>query len=218
MDVLNVRGNRNGLNGQFFEFAPLAPFLAPVAAPIVVSKARKARKTKYANIETQRLAEKYPLQDNSTDQSLMLEQLLADSATTLQQRNKSKGKKRAELTGRLRAFDEYVGDYQKHLQLLKEDELKQPTMIGQAPTNLETPRIEQVSSQTSPTQTAPQDGVLGTASVGNIGTTQQTMTPDTTELQGMVQGATAKMGGKNTLLYVGLGVVALLIIVKLAKR
>lgn len=154
----------------------------------------------------------------------MLEQLLADSAATLQQRNKSKGKKRAELTGRLRAFDEYVGDYQKHLQLLKEEELKQPTMIGQAPPNLETPRIEQVSSQTTtqtsttPTQTAPQDGVLGTASVDNKGTTQQALTPDTTELQGMVQGATAKVGGKNTLLYVGLGVVALFIIVKLAKR
>jgi hypothetical protein len=217
MDVLNVRGNRNGLNGQFFEFAPLAPFLAPVAAPIVVSKARKARKTKYANIETQRLAEKYPLQDNSTDQSLILEQLLAESSTTLEQRNKSKGRKRAELTGRLRAFDEYVADYQKHLQLLKEQELKQPSKIA-TPSTLETPRIEQVSSQTSPTQTAPQDGVLGTASVDNKGTTQQALTPDTTELQGMVQGATTKLGGKNTLLYVGLGVVALLIIVKLAKR
>jgi hypothetical protein len=217
MNVLNVRGNRNGLNGQFFEFAPLAPFLAPVAAPIVVSKARKARKTKYANIETQRLAEKYPLQDNSTDQSLILQQLLAESSTTLEQRNKSKGRKRAELTGRLRAFDEYIADYQKHLQLLKEEELKQPSKVATSST-LETPRIEQVSSQTSPTQTAPQDGVLGTSSVGNIGTTQQAFTPDTTEIQGMVQGATAKMGGKNTLLYVGLGVVALLIIVKLAKR
>lgn len=206
MNVLNVwnEGGRNGLDSEFFNFAPLGAFAVAPTAALIGAKARKKRKTKYANAETQRLAEAYPEQDNATDQATILAQLLAESSATLELRNKSKGKKRAELTGKLRAYDEYIQDYQKRLAELRAVESQ--------------PKIEPIKTEekvATPTKTAPEDQVLGTMSVDNQGTTKQMEAPTTTELQGMVQGATpvdAQGKKDNTMLFVGLGLAVVLIL------
>lgn len=215
MNVLNVwnEGGRNGLDSEFFNFAPLAAFAVAPSAVLIGAKARNKRKTKYANAETQRLAEAYPEQDNASDQATILQQLLAESAVTLEKRNKSKGKKRAELTGKLRAYDEYIQDYQKRLAELRavESQPKIEPIINQG-----SPSVPSSMKGITPTKTAPEDQVLGTTSVDNQGTTKQMEAPTTTELQGMVQGATptTQDDGKkdNTMLFVGLGLAVVLIL------
>jgi ABC-type Na+ efflux pump permease subunit len=214
MDVLNTwGGGRNGLDSWYFSFVPVVP----AAVAVGVKSLRNKRKTKYANAETQRLAEKYPEQDNSADQNTILQQLLAESKATLEQRNKSKGKKRAELTGKLRAYDEYIVDYQNTLSQLRASELKTSKIeIGNLyqgkPDEAQMRKIKPLGINISPTQTAPQDGVLGTASVGNQGTTKQMTTPDTTEMQGLVSGSTAPVKKDNTMLFVGIGIAVVVIL------
>jgi hypothetical protein len=216
MDVLNTwGGGRNGLDSGYFSFVPVVP--AAVGVAVAVKSARNKRKTKYANAETQRLAEKYPQQDNSADQYTILQQLLAESSATLEQRNKSKGKKRAELTGKLRAYDEYIADYQNTLSELRAselNELKQKQALGgtEQSMNQGTPSVPSSMKGLTPTQTAPQDSVLGTASVDNQGTTKQMTTPDTTEMQGLVSGSTAPVKKDNTMLFVGIGIAVVVIL------
>jgi len=201
MDVLNIRGgDRNGLNGEFFNFAPLAPFaVAPVSA-VVGAKARKRTKAKYANAETQRLAEAYPEQDNVADQSAILQQLLAESAATLQLRNKSKGKKRAILTGKLRAYDEYIRDYQSRLNELQTAESQVKLVkVSEQPTQPETPRIETIN------EAMPEISPKLKSEEGKPPRTEAMVKPTQTDVTTEQMVVAPKKN--NTLLYLGIGAV-----------
>lgn len=208
MDVLNTWGGRNGLDSAYFSFVPAIAY-APTAA-VAVGVGRKKKKSKYANAETQKLAEKFPEQNNSADQYTILQQLLAESRATLEQRNKSKGKKRAELTGKLRAYDEYIQDYQKTLSELKIKEslgsTEKPVSIKEVP-NL-TKEVGAGENEETTTEGQMSQGTPSVPSSMKLGK-MTTETPPTSDQ------TTAPTGGKktNTLLFVGLGLAVVLFLV-----
>lgn len=190
MDVLGLRynNNRNGLDSGYFNFIPLAPV---VAGALVAG--RKIKTKKYQNSQTNELALNYPHKLTSEEQNKMLQILVEQQKKLIEQRDKAKGKKRAEVVGRLRAYDEYLTDVR-----MVRDELAQE----------EKKALEQLATKNEEMKKAPsvEEKVQQDTTLGDV-----TKTPT----DNLNQPTTQKKS--NTLLYIGIGValvVAFLIIRK----
>ena len=106
MNCLNVRSRRNGLESDFFNFVPIG--VAHVGGALVA--ARKIKTKRYENLQTDQLAREYPHKITSEEQNKMLQTLVGQQEKLIEKRDKAKGKARAQVVGRLRAYDEYLND------------------------------------------------------------------------------------------------------------
>lgn len=75
------------------------------------------KKVAAQNSFEQELINNYPFVDDCAGQTDLFNRLQRDSASTLQQRNSSRGKTRTNLTGKLRAFDAYIPLAQSYMDL-----------------------------------------------------------------------------------------------------
>lgn len=117
MNCLNVRSRRNGLESDFFNFVPLA---AAQGGGALVG-ARKIKTKRYENRQTEQLANDYPHKITSEEQNKMLQTLIGQQEKLIEKRDNVKGKARAQVVGRLRAYDEYLND----VRLVRDDLAKQ---------------------------------------------------------------------------------------------
>lgn len=105
MDITYNRANAINHDGEHYQnFAIFGGALASIA--------KEANKKKFADKEIEAIQIKYPAADNSADQKKLVMQLTKESALVLEKRNFASGKLRTELTGKIRAYDEYI-DYSK---------------------------------------------------------------------------------------------------------
>lgn len=184
MDVIG-NNSRNGLGSGYFNF------LAAANVGTVLVAARKIKTKKYQNRETEQLSINYPHKLTSEEQNKMLQQLVAQQEKLIEARDSSKGKKRAQVVGRLRAYDEYLKDVRDVRDELANDELKAK---------------EELASKTEEMKKTP--------------SLEEKMQLDTT-LADVTKTPSENLDvpkKDNTLLYVGLGVGALLLILILRKK
>lgn len=190
MDAL--RGaERNGLGGDFFNFIPLATSLVPAAAG--ATAIRKGRLKKFKNQKANELAVKYPHKLTSEEQDEMIAIVSREQRNLVEEKNKAKGVKRANLNAQLKGYDEYLND----LRLVR-DELLAKEKEAFSQLKQETPKPTPIE------QTGKRDEVIESANVQNnqIDTTKPTPTNKPT----------------NTLLYVGIGAIVLVGIIFLTRK
>jgi phosphoglycerate-specific signal transduction histidine kinase len=184
MDVIG-NNNRNGLDSGYFNFLPAANVFTVAVA------ARKIKTKKYQNRETEQLAINFPHKLTSEEQNKMLQQLVSQQEKLIEARDKAKGKARAQVVGRLRAYDEYLKDVRD-----VRDELA----------TKEQEALEQLESKNEEMKQTP-----SVEEKVKLDTTLADVTKTPSENLN-----TPKKD--NTLLYVGLGVGALLLILLIRKK
>lgn len=189
MNVLNIGNRRNGLESEFFNFVPVS---AIQGAGALVA-ARKIKTKKYQNQQTAQLAIEYPHKLTSEEQNKMLQVLVGQQEKLIEARDKAKGKARAQVVGRLRAYDEYLNDVR-----LVRDELAKEEKA--ALEELQKKNAEMKSTQ-SVEQKVQSDVVLGDLTK----TPTENLAPSTPKKD-------------NTLLYIGIGVVALIAVVLITRK
>lgn len=189
MDVLG-NNSRNGLNSGYFNFVPVS---AIQGAGALVG-ARKIKTKKFQNLETEQLAINNPHKLTSEEQNKMLQKLVAQQQQLIEARDKAKGKKRAEVVGRLRAYDEYLKDVRDVRDELAQEEKK-----------------------------AAEELAIKNEEMKKASTLEEKMQLDKT-LADLTKTASENLNEptptkkNNTLLYVGLGVGALILILLMRKR
>lgn len=220
MDVFFEQGlSRNGIDEPYFA--------------LIGGKKRRERLADAAEeSQLQDLEKRYPDQDTSEKQNKNYVLLSKEKDALAKERAKAKAKKtKATLDSRLRAYDNYIKDYAYYLERLKVDELEASLRQNQVSTlqtvpapqreinvspstivtskdgEIELPKkqvyVQETSQDAIETQVSPllakEDGILPT----NTSATQLTQVP------------TKK---NNTLLFVGIGVVALIGIFLIRKN
>ena len=186
MDVIG-NNSRNGLGSGYFNFIPMG--VAQVGGALVA--ARKIKTKKYQNRETEQLAINYPHKITSEEQSKMLQQLLTQQEKLVEARDKAKGKARAQVVGRLRAYDEYLKDVRDvRDELAKQEQDALDKLESKSEEMKKTPSVEekvQLDTTLADVTKTPSE---------NLNTPKK----------------------DNTLLYVGLGIGALLLILLIRKK
>jgi phosphoglycerate-specific signal transduction histidine kinase len=184
MDVIG-NNSRNGLGSGYFNF------LAAAQVGGALVGARKIKTKKYQNRETEQLAINFPHKLTSEEQSKMLQQLVSQQEKLIQARDKAKGKARAQVVGRLRAYDEYLKDVRD----VRDDLAKQ-----------EQDALDKLESNSEEMKKTP--NVEGKVQL-------DTTLADVTKTPSENLNTPKK---DNTLLYVGLGVGALLLVLIMRKK
>ena len=217
MDVFFEQGlSRNGLDESYFDFLGLG------------KKKRERAADAAEESQLQELESKFPDVDSIAKQNDNLVLLKKSRSKVKEERSKAKSKKnRTTLDSRLRAYDRYIRDYEYRLEVMKiggdaTPSVKEIPSIGQiqreiivtpAPIvtskdgEIELPKkqvfVEETSQDAIETQVSPllakEDGILPT--------TQSGVAPSPT---------TSKKD--NNLLYVGIGIAALLGILLIRKN
>lgn len=191
MDALR-NANRNGLDGDFFNFVP-----PPLVASVVgVSAIKKAKARKFQNQKATDLSIKYPHKLTSDEQDQIIATVSREQRNLVEEKNNSKGNKRAKLNAELKGYDEYLTDlrnvrdellanekkaYDELMKAKQEEKTKveeEPKLGGEAGLGLKNDPLEPKSSS-SPSQ---------------------------------------KEGKSNTLVFVGLGAIVLLGIVFIMRK
>lgn len=184
MDVIG-NNSRNGLGSGYFNFLAVAQVGGALVA------ARKIKTKKYQNRETEQLAINYPHKLTSEEQSKMLQQLLTQQEKLVEARDKAKGKARAQVVGRLRAYDEYLKDVRDvRDELAKQEQDALDKLESKSEEMKKTPSVEekvQLDTTLADVTKTPSE---------NLNTPKK----------------------DNTLLYVGLGIGALLLILLIRKK
>lgn len=215
MDVFFEQGlSRNGIDEPYFAF-------------LGGRKKRERLADAASESQFQDLENRFPDQNTSEEQNSNIVLIRNEREALSKERNKAKSKKtKATLDSRLRAYDIYIKDYAYNLERLKNDELEasktqiQPIAAPQreiitssAPIvtsqggQIELPKkqvfIQETSQDAIETQVSPllakEDGIL----------------PTNTSASQLTQAPTKK---NNTLLFVGIGVVALIGIFLIRKN
>lgn len=213
MDVFFNQGlSRNGLDESYFDFLGLG------------KKKRERVRDAAEESQLQQLESKFPDVDSIAKQSDNLVLLKKSRNKVKEERSKAKSKKTREtLDSRLRAYDRYISDYEYRLEVMKiggdatpsVKEITPQREIIVTPTpivtskdgEIELPKkqvfVEETSQDAIETQVSPllakEDGILPT--------TQSGVAPSPT---------TSKKD--NNLLYVGIGIAALLGILLIRKN
>lgn len=158
MDVLKG-ANRNGLGGEFFNFAP--PLLPATAGVVAI---QKGRQRKFQSQKANELSIKYPHKLTSEEQDEMVEKVSREQRNLVEEKNKAKGLKKAKLNAELKGYDEYLND----LRLVRDELLAK-----------EKEAIAQLGQKTQPTIEGKEkiDEVIESANVQN--TQVDTTTPST---------------------------------------
>ena len=184
---MDLSGSRNGLGSAYFNFLPVAA-VQPAGALVA---ARKIKTKKYENRETDSLAINYPHKLTSEEQNKMLQTLVKQQEKLIEMRDKAKGKQRAMVVGKLRAYDEYLNDVRLVRDELVQQEKEANEQLAQKEKEMKaTPSIEEKTQS---------DVVIG----------------DVTKKPSENLEQPAKKS--NTLLYVGIGV-ALVVILLMRKK
>jgi hypothetical protein len=105
MDVLKG-ANRNGLDGAFFNFIP--PPL--IGAAVGGSAIQKSRQRKFKNEKAADLSIKYPHKLTSDEQDEIIAKVSEEQRKLVEEKNNSRGSKRAKLNSQLKGYDEYLND------------------------------------------------------------------------------------------------------------
>jgi malic enzyme len=209
MDVLFEYGStRNGLDTNFFSFVGIGEGQRKIG--------------KWRSAQAKELADRNPYANNVDDQSALLQKHQAILEGLKQERARAKSKKtKNSLDARIQAYEEWLSDAKYHLTLLTKQSVKSetpyPIILTGAGTDYElapAPIVtsqdgevvlpkKQVYVQEQPTQTTQDISLTRKGEVANEGLTQPTQPS---------QGKT-----NNTLLYVGIGVGALLLILAIRK-
>jgi len=209
MDVLFEYGStRNGLDTNFFSFLGIGEGQKKIG--------------KWRSAQAKELADNNPYADNVDDQSALVQKHEAILEGLRQERAKAKSKKtKNSLDARIQAYGEFLSDAKYHLTSLVRESVKSetPTPIiltgGGVQYDVEPAPIvtsqggevvlpkKQVFVQEQPAQTTQDISLTRTGDVASEGLTQPTQP---------AQGKT-----NNTLLYVGIGVGALLLILATRK-
>lgn len=206
MDVYFEQGlSRNGLDESYFDFLGLG------------KKKREKAADAAEESQLQELESKFPDVDTLEKQNENLILLKKGRGKLQEERNKAKSKKtKATLDSRLRAYNRYISDYEYRLEVMKiggdatpsikEIPPQREIIVSPAPIvisqdgEIELPKkqvfVEETSQDAIETQVTPllakEDGVLPTTPSGVAPSTPSTTKKD------------------NTLLYVGIGVAAIL--------
>ena len=192
MDALR-NANRNGLDGDFFNFVPLVPIVAPALGARAIVKKQKAKKFKHQ--KATELALQYPHKLTSDEQDQVIAIVSREQRQRVEEKNNSKGNKRAKLNAELKGYDEYLEDLRKVRDelLAKEKEAYNELMNAK--------KEEKTKVEQEPLLT----GELGL----NLPKEESPSQPPPT---------TQKEGKSNTLVFVGLGAIVLLGIVFLMRK
>lgn len=210
MDILDIRNSRNGVESEYFNFVPIVVAVGGGAA--INSLLKKKKNKKYANSQVAYLQGKFPAQSSSQSQLQSLESMKQERAQLEKERASAKSKTtKQSLDIRINAFNEYIADSTTTYNELVALEQTPSPQVVETPPSVST-------TQVSPTQTTPKDSVLGSAPVGNEGTTQVATTPSTSALQSLVSGVTPSANGNKTWLYVGIGVVVVGVFILMRKK
>ena len=190
MDALR-NANRNGLDGEFFNFIPLVTAVAPLIGAREIVKKKKAKN--FQNKKAQELSIQYPHKLTSEEQDQTIAIVSREQRNLVEQKNESKGNKRAKLNAELKGYDEYLEDLRKVRDELfaKEKEAYDQLMKAQQDekTKVEEPKLS-----------------------GDAGLTNDPLESRQPEPQPQ------KESKSNTLIYVGLGAIVLLGIVFLMRK
>lgn len=189
MNCLNVRSTRNGLGSDFFNFVPVG--VAHVGGALVA--ARKIKTKRYENLQTDQLAREYPHKITSEEQNKMLQTLVGQQEKLIEKRDKAKGKARAQVVGRLRAFDEYLTDVRN-----VRDELAQQEKIA----------LEQLKAKNEEMKSTPSVEEKAQADV---------VLADVTKSQADNLAEATPKQKNNTLLFVGIGLAIAVILIMRKK-
>jgi len=206
MDVLFEYGStRNGLDTNYFSFLGIGEGQKKIG--------------KWRSAQAKELADNNPYANNVDDQSALVQKHEAILEGLKQERARAKAKKtKNSLDARIQAYDEWLSDAKYHLQSLINEASKpapvtltsggvqydvQPAPIVTSQDGEVVLPKKQVYVQEQPTQTTQDISLTRKGEVANEGLTQPTQP---------AQGKT-----NNTLLYVGIGVGALLLILATRK-
>jgi len=189
MNCLNVRSTRNGLGSDFFNFVPVG--VAQAGGALVA--ARKIKTKRYENLQTDQLAREYPHKLTSEEQNKMLQTLASQQEKLIEKRDKAKGKARAQVVGRLRAYDEYLTDVRN-----VRDELAQQEKVALEQLKA---KNEEMKSTSSVEEKAQADVVLS----------------DVTKPQAKNLAEATPKQKNNTLLFVGIGLAIAVILIMRKK-
>lgn len=192
MDALR-NANRNGLDGEFFNFVPLIPAAGYVVGASQIVKSKKAKK--FQNQKAVDLSIKYPHKLTSEEQDQNIAMVSREQRNIVEEKNKSKGSKRAKLNAELKGYDEYLEDLRKVRDELLANEKKAYDELMKA-------KQEEKTKVEEPKLT----GEAGLR-LNNDPLEQQPSTPPT-----------KKEGKSNTLVFVGLGAIVLIGIVFLMRK
>jgi hypothetical protein len=209
MDVLFEYGStRNGLDTNYFSFLGIGEGQKKIG--------------KWRSAQAKQLADRNPYANNVDDQSALVQKHEAILEGIKQERARAKSNKtKNSLDARIQAYEEWLSDAKYHLTLLTKQSVKSetpyPIILTGGGTDYElapAPIVtsqggevvlpkKQVYVQEQPAQTSQDISLTRTGDVANEGLTQPTQ-----PTQGKKD---------NTLLYVGLGVGAILLIVLTRK-
>jgi hypothetical protein len=187
MDVLRST-KRNGLDGDFFNFVPVAVGAGTIAL------VKKKRQKKFQNQKANDLAIKYPHKLTSDEQDQTIAQVSDEQRKLVDDKNNSKGAKRSRLNAELKGYDEYLTDLRK-----VRDEL----LIKER---------EAISQLTQQAQVVTKDGVVTEATKQDA--IVQSAIPKIEEPTPKPQEGVKS----NNLLYIGMGAVILLGIILVMRK
>jgi len=193
MDALR-NANRNGLDGEFFNFVPLIPAAGYVVGVSQIVKSKKAKK--FQNQKAVDLALKYPHKLTSEEQDQNIAMVSREQRNIVEEKNKSKGSKRAKLNAELKGYDEYLEDLRKVRDELLANEKKAYDELMKAKQE-EKNKVEEEPKLT---------GEAGLR-LNNDPLEPRTQAPQP-----------QKEGKSNTLVFVGLGAIVLIGIVFLMRK
>ena len=193
MDALR-NANRNGLDGEFFNFVPLIPAAGYVVGASQIVKSKKAKK--FQNQKAVDLSIKYPHKLTSEEQDQNIAMVSREQRNLVDEKNKSKGSKRAKLNAELKGYDEYLEDLRKVRDELLANEKKAYDELMKA-------------KQEEKTKVEEEPKLTGEAGLrlNNDPLEPKPSTPPT-----------QKEGKSNTLVFVGLGAIVLIGIVFLMRK
>ena len=187
MDALR-NANRNGLDGEFFNFLP--PVVYGAGALVAV----KQKKKSYQNKKAVDLAIKYPHKLTSEEQDEMIAKVIDEQRKLVDEKNNSKGVKKVKLNAELKGYDEYLNDLRKVRDELLAKEKEAVSKLKQQVENA--PKPQSLEEKTK------EDETIQSATLQN----------------GNAQPTPTTQSKSNTLLYVGIGVVVLVGIVLIMRK
>lgn len=193
MDALR-NANRNGLDGDFFNFVPLVPVIAPALGARAIVNKKKA--TKFKNQKAIDLSIKYPHKLTSEEQDQNIAMVSREQRNIVEEKNKSKGSKRAKLNAELKGYDEYLEDLRKVRDELLANEKKAYDELMKA-------------KQEEKTKVVEEPKLTGEAGL-RLNNDPLEPKPSSPQPQ--------KEGKSNTLVFVGLGAIVLIGIVFLMRK
>lgn len=193
MDALR-NSNRNGLDGDFFNFVPLIPAAGYIVGANQIVKSKKAKK--FQNQKAIDLSIKYPHKLTSEEQDQNIAMVSREQRNLVEEKNKSKGSKRAKLNAELKGYDEYLEDLRKVRDELLANEKKAYEELMKAKQEEKTKVVEE-----------PKLTNEAGLRLNNDPLEPKPSTPPT-----------QKEGKSNTLVFVGLGAIVLLGIVFLMRK